>query len=241
MFHQLPFSFHFISLAPHSFLKVFLWQWLLQNKRWVRSLIVESSVFIDLYVSTRVVLVLCFCSFLSYAIHVTVLYSGKAVTSYIFIFQGSCISTVVQCWSLMSLHTSLTHMFRNLDLITSSRIVHCLLLLSLLVSHFSWSTLLLHDLASHVSDCHWTSGESVNGDVSTDEKGMRCSFFLSCCSFFHCAVHVAIQYYYTIPYCTCIAQIFLHSCLIVTPSIECNALSSSCFISIDQHFSLIMF
>jgi hypothetical protein len=115
--------------------------------------------------------------------------------------------------------------------------------LSTIVVVACFSFLLIHSSSSrpsHVSDCHWTSGESVNGDVSTDEKGMRCSCFLSCCSFLHCAVHVAIQYYYTVPYCTIIAQTLIDSCLI-TPSIECSALSSSCFISIDQHFSLIMF
>ncbi len=233
MFHQLPFSFHFLgtTLLSQSFL--------------VTVIIAEPEVrpFFDRVCFHWFVFshsLLCCRSFLLYAIHVTVLYSGKCVMSYIFIVKGSCISAVPQCWWLMSLHT--LHICFAI-LIWS----HHGLFTVYYCCRFSF--LLIHSLSSrpsHDSDCHWTSGESFDGDDLTDQKGMRRLCFLSClsCCFFLfslcCACSNTVLLYYTIPYCTCIAQIFLQSCLI-TPSIEYSALSSSCFISVDQHFSLTMF
>ena len=69
-----------------------------------------------------------------------------------------------------------------------------------------FSFLLIHSSSSsqpsHVSDCHWTSGESVDGEVLTDEKGMMCLCFLSCCSFFSlcCACSNTVLLYYTVLY-----------------------------------------
>lgn len=116
----------------------------------------------------------------------------------------------------------------------------CSLSAIVVVSHFSWSTLLLlHNLLMSV-----IVTEQVVSLLMVRFWRMKRAWcvcvFCRAVPFFHCAVHVAIQYYCNIPYCTCIAQIFLQSCLI-TPLIACSAFSSSCFISIDQHFSRTMF
>jgi hypothetical protein len=129
LFHQLPFAFPFLS-SP------FLGTTLISQSFPVTVIVAEPEVspFFDSWVCFH--WFVCFDScfvvvlfLLYYAIPVTVLYSGKCFMSYIF-FMYQYSTTVL----IADFTSHVAHLFRNLELITSSRIVHCLLLLSFLIS-----------------------------------------------------------------------------------------------------------